>query len=670
MSRRSAAVAALLVLLIVFGSRLPGTAGALCLWPALGVFPGMALATLLARRDPRSVRWLLGLTLSPVVASSAGWALLRGGVPIRTAAIGIAAAGAIAWWVLEATVARGEPDRDETPEPSAVKAIACALAALVALTCLINPFMLLESDGRIHAGITYEILVRGVPPQDPRVAGLPLNYVWFFNLYLALLSAIRGHDPFRFMLIVNAVNAALVVRMAGRIAQRLWRGTAAATGAALLLIVGLNAGTWVLWPVRLLGAFHGSVRGMAEVRRVVSSSGFGDARVIHALSAPYALMVSFLDKFLLGTGLNTAWALTLLYLWAMVEWFGAGRRSRLAWAAIAMSGLFLIHLVPGMAVAPVTLALLALAVLLRRRAPWLPSFGALAAFGLATLLGLAAVVPYALSVMLGWKPETSGLRIHYLRLSPLMPWTLVTACGVAFGFAARPLRHAADERRPERALLALWFVLMTLFASVVHLTEDNESKFVFLAFLPIAVFGGPAFLAWLRDGWTQRPWRTAALAFLGFAVPSLATFFGFMHDPRGATQEDMHPRPGERRLYGWLRDSTEARAVIADSRGRDLIMVQARRRLLYGADYGAERSAFPVREVNARRAVLGDLYGEGAALERDAAELSGKGGPGYVLIRPEAPESSAATRLDGRPDLFARAYDRDGFRVYRVRDRR
>ena len=74
MSGRSNAAAALLLLLTIFGSRLPGTIGALCLWPALGVFPGMALAMLLARRDPRAVRWLLGLTLSPVVTSAA-WLL-------------------------------------------------------------------------------------------------------------------------------------------------------------------------------------------------------------------------------------------------------------------------------------------------------------------------------------------------------------------------------------------------------------------------------------------------------------------------------------------------------------------------------------------------------------------------------------------------------------------
>src|SRR5207249_4640159 len=114
-----------------------------------------------------------------------------------------------------------------------------------------NPFMLIYADGWAHAAIALEILTRDIPPQDPRFAGIPLHYVWFFNLDLALLASIRGHDPFRFMLIVNAVNAALCVRIVGRIGLRLGRSAAAATGAAALLVVGLNAGAWLLWPLRL-----------------------------------------------------------------------------------------------------------------------------------------------------------------------------------------------------------------------------------------------------------------------------------------------------------------------------------------------------------------------------------------------------------------------------------
>jgi hypothetical protein len=63
--------------------------------------------------------------------------------------------------------------------------------------------------------------------------------------------------------------------------------------------------------------------------------------------------------------------------------------------------------------------------------------------------------------------------------------------------------------------------------------------------------------------------------------------------------------------------------------------------------------------------VIADLYGPGAALERDARALRALGAPAYVLYRPDAARPLPASL---RPDLFAPAYDREGCVVYRVTD--
>ena len=67
-------------------------------------------------------------------------------------------------------------------------------------------------------------------------------------------------------------------------------------------------------------------------------------------------------------------------------------------------------------------------------------------------------------------------------------------------------------------------------------------------------------------------------------------------------------------------------------------------------------------ELVERHAVLADLYGPGADLDRDAASLRKLGVPAYVLYRPGAQAPAAV-----RPDLFEPAYDGDGYVVYRVR---
>jgi hypothetical protein len=194
-------------------------------------------------------------------------------------------------------------------------------------------------------------------------------------------------------------------------------------------------------------------------------------------------------------------------------------------------------------------------------------------------------------------------------------------------------------------MLLLFTALMGLFACVVHLPLDNESKFVFQVFMPLALIGGAAFLpgvrALLSRGGALPGGAALALVFL---TGPLLTLHGYSVDREGEHRPELHPTPGDVRLYGWIRDSTDSRAVFVDHRGRDLIMVRGPRRLWVGTPSGPEKAGFPPAEMEARRAVEDDLYGAARALDQDAERMS---------------------RL-GRP-RFERVYDRDGFLVLRVR---
>ena len=663
---------AALGLLTLAGTRMGGIAGAIALYPALGVFPGMAVAFLLGGRASRAQRWLIGLTLSPLVSAIAGWALMAAGVTLPVAARAVALAGLVAWTLLEmlhAGRAETAADADEgEPLPPLVRWWSLGLAAAVAIPPLLNPFIRVHGDGWVHAGLVWEIAVRGFPPQDPRFAGLPLNYVWFYNLFVALFTGLPGsggRDPFVVMAILNVVTMALIARFAYRLGYAVWRDRDAASGVAILMTIGFNAGAWLLWPLRLVTAFTGQVHGVEEVRRIIEHTHLFDDRVFFQLGAPFAHEVSFFDKFLLGSPLAYAWLLTLFYLHALVQWVRAARMDLLARAALASSGLLLFHFVPGLSVIPVALGTLVLALLMRRRWPWLPGPGRLAAFGAATLLGALAVLPYTLSITRGW--SQTGVHESHFHVGFVMLWTLLTSCGVGLFFAWRPLRRLAAERRAEGMMLLFYMIGMTAFALVVHLTEDNEHKFAFQVFVPLAVIGGAAFLPALRE-WFRHwgPARAVALLVALFLSP-LIMLNGNLLDPRGRTAPELHGPPGEDRLYAWMRDSTDARAVFVDARFRDLIMVHGRRRLYYGSTFGPERAGFPLPQVIERRAVMADVYGPGADLAGDARALASLGAPVFVVFRPGDFEGQDPGRhFERHPELFERVYDRDGFAVYRL----
>jgi hypothetical protein len=244
-----------------------------------------------------------------------------------------------------------------------------------------------------------------------------------------------------------------------------------------------------------------------------------------------------------------------------------------------------------------------------------------------------------------------------------MPWTLLTSCGVALWLARRPAAAAFRERRPAAALLALFAAAMIAYSLVVRLPSRNENKFPFQCFLPIAVLGGAAFLPAIRALVARRGRVIGGVVIAAlFLVPPALTLGSYIMDPGGRVSPRLHRPPGVPELDAWILAETARDAVFVDDGFRDLLAVEARRRLYLGSSSGPELAGFPRDEIAERRAVVADLYGPGTELDPDVVSLRKLGAPIYVLYRPGAPRPAA-----GRPDLFELAYDRDGYVVYRVR---
>ncbi len=666
--RRLPPVVPLLTAGVVVGWLLPGTPGAWGVFPLLGFFPGLAAARLLPLESGALARWALGLAASPLVATVAALALVGAGLPLPAAGRVVAALAWALWVALEWRASRPAAGPPAGPERF-LWAWAIGGALVVAIVMFANPHLRLRGDAWVHGGIVWEIIERGLPPQDPRFAGLTLNYVWCFNCFVALLATLRGGDPFTFMAISNAASLFAVLALGALLARAVWGGARAAVGGAVLLGLAYNAGVWMLWPLRLVRAFVGHDRGPAALASEFAQSHWSDALVIFSLNAPFSFMASFLDKFLHGTAINIAYAMMLVYLWAMVRALDGARWAAWGWGAAAVSAMLLFHGVVGLSVAPVAIGTLALAWVLAGRLPWLPARARLASFAVATGAGALLATPYTLAISRGWASSKSGLKHSYLHVDPAMLWTIVTALAVALWFARGPLRRVVRERRGVAAVLALYAAGMIAFACVVSLPLGNHVKFVFQAFAALAVLGSVGFHDELA-AWRRVLGRAGAAAVFALVLcaPAALTVRGYLLDrPEAGTPEA--PRgPGEEALYAWMRENLPVDAVVVDDRYRALVMVEARRQMLLGDFSGPERAAYPLDQVLERRAVMADLYGPADSLERDVALLARLHRPAYVLVRESdfAAPGSSRPRLGAHPDRFEGVYSRDGFVVYHV----
>lgn len=664
----------------VAGLFTPGVPGDIAAFVWVGVFPGLALGRLLLPGAPRPTRWILGLALSPFAATVVAWALVQAGQPLATAAriVGLGGWFLFAGGEARALAAAAARD-DDPPTDRAAWGWSLAACAFVAIPMLLSEWARVRSDSWVHAGIVWEILERGLPPQDPRFAGLPLNYVWFYNFFLALLGALRpGSSPFTHIVTANTCWMATLVWLGFAVAWTLHRTPAAARRALPLLLTGLNAGALMLWPLWLLRAMRGEVRGMAEMQRIAANSEWNGIAVMRELSAPFAYMVNSWDKFMVGTALGYAYLLMVLALWAALRWLtddrtpASGRPAAWRWllvVASAAAGMMLFHSVVGLSAIPVSLGASLLLFGLALREPRLGAPRRYLLLVTAFAAGLAATLPYFRSISRGWDSGTSGVQHQFLHLTYAMPWTLVTACGLVLWLAWPTLARFVRERSVGGTWTIAWLAGMTAFACIVHLPEDNEFKFVWMVFVPLAMLAAGS--AHERLAAVQRrvgPAAAGVLVFVALALPSLLLWRGFLIDRGGDTAAETVRSAGDAACYAWIRDRTPRIAVFLDHHSRDVLLVEGRRRLLAGTPYGPERAAFPRAALLRRRAIMADLYGPTADLAGDAAGLDSLGAPVYVLYRAEdfaGPQPWAA--LDADSVHFERVYAEGGRLIYRRR---
>lgn len=654
-------VAAGAALLSVAAASLPAPLAATALAITFLVTPGTLVARIVWRDRSPEARRAAALALSPFLSGVLIVALLALGMPLSTAARGVAIAiGALALVPLGPRATAAASPRGASASPTrafgAATLAAAAAATLVLLLFRLNPWLAGHADGWFHAAVALQIAQRGIPPEDPYFAGLRLLYFWgphaWAAAWLALAPRLQVWTP---LIAFNVAATAAVALAMAAMARRLGAGPRGATLAIFLMAAGYTPFGWLLVIAR---AMVGEVRGWAELMRTLGA-GADPVLGTMAYGQLHSSMAFFGDKYLVLTQFSLGLALFLLCMVALLELLERpGARAAVTLALLVGAALFLHTLVGDLVVALGALVWgwRALAAARgagngRRVLPWL---------GVALVAPALALLPYLIEV-------SSGKRGQFapgLSSGSILSAVIGGALFVIPGF--RWLLVRARAARDARVLAWLALVLLIL-GLTVRLADANQSKFFNFLFLLLAAPATFQWMAWLAR-LTPGPRTALAAALLLATVPTAALGVWAYASERNQEGHGLAPPgPTVREAMAWVRNRAAKDAAFCDLGGaRDLLAIGGRS-VLWGGPSGERDWGYPPEALAARRALVGALCrgrepgGAGAAL------LAGLHREVIVVTRAGAADSlSDGGRIAAQPRRYERLWQNDAMTFWRL----
>ncbi len=636
--------------------------------PAIAVFrhPGHGLRL--------TERALLALALAPIALAVTALAL---GLSLRLP-VDWALWQAEFVWVVAALWPRARagavppveplPARGEGFPSLAALGGALVAAALVAGVAFTVPMVRMWSDAWFHAGAAIEIARRGVPPEDPNFAGVPLHYAWFYHYLLALLGAAGRLSPFHAMAFVNAWAAVVTALAAAQLAYRA-AGRGAAVWVGLIVVLGLDPFGWVLWVAR---GVVGETTGLGPMLAQFGSTN-GAANALSWNFPPSH--ASLLNRFWTGTALTPAIALGLVTAWSVAR--GLERPSRGAWLRTLLVALAAYAIHPAYAAFAVAAVAAAL--------PFAARGGAAAAGwaqGAALVLATGAGFAWIRACSVPGATTAIQLGLYARNLGSLAlavgPWWALIVPG-----ARAAWRHGAAGRAAVAAAAAA--VAASL---LVVLPEFNSDKLFYLAWVSLAPLAA-AGVAWGGDR-LRLPGIARLTLLAALIVPSAGLYtLGTAADRRsprvlvaGDTPEARrHPLATvpEEAAYRLLREGTPPDAVVIESPRptvNEPVPVLAERRVFCGSldvylsnhfDGGAPPGPAMralLEEFGVRRGIQRTLFSDGGISGPQALYLSGFSAPLYLLVRREDVAHDVWTGFRRRPE-WDELLANEQVRVYR-----
>ncbi len=581
---------------------------------AAGVFPGYAVASRITPR--RDVALGVATALSPAIFACVVLLTMLAGA-------GVDLATHVAKWFGVGTFLfsrRATATRANDDHRALIGAfIIIAAAAVLALSLpLAETWWRVREDSWFHAAVANKLARDGLPLTDPYFAGLRIQYMYAYHAVVAACASLCRIDYFHAMIVLNAIALASTVLAFFALAGEFTRRAGPRLLATCLWIFGLNGWFYLSYPIRLARAVFGETHGLETLRSMFAWTPAGHATAMKVLSVE-GNQFMFLDKFMVGTALSLTFGLAATLLLLLV------RARRGEWSpshdvafVLCIVGAMLLHMVTGLTIAIVTAVVLAVLLVVRAQpAPGGPSYARLVAW---IVFALAITAPYVYSVMPRGSDESSiGFALQRSQAIGLL-FAVLPALVFAIS-QARSERHDATTR-----LLAAWAVGVAVVALTVDLATNNETKFAFLLYLPLAALAAGA----LERGWDAARARRLAVALVASAiVPLHAIYFAqAIRDPSTFDVSD-----SERAVYGWIAKSAPRDAVVVEDADNVRVPVLASRDLYFGTEGYARNWGYPHDEMLERRRVRDAVFSQRGPADLDLLRLRALERPVYIVYR-------------------------------------
>jgi hypothetical protein len=474
-----------------------------------------------------------------------------------------------------------------SPIPSSVIILSACYGGFLTLMYFVNDFLLIRSDAWYHASVINEILTRGIPPMEPDLPDTPIRYMWIYHLFIASFKGLSGMSLFRAMSFLNIAGALSLPYLAARVISSFISSKRRIFASTLIVVAGLESASWIVWPVFLIRAFTGEVRGMEEVRRLFQEISFRGQGPLYFLRPFGTWMVNLNDKFITITPFGFSLDLFLLCFIMFISgsFIRDSKIKALIIFFIISLGTFLFHIITGTALictligAGVLLPVIKMYIAGEKDISLSGIIPAVAAIA-AALIG----IPYFLSLgggaAEGGSPFSGIIHIGVKNMATIILPLLILFCP-----AWRAIKKVFSANTNEYAIIAAWIVPLLLLNLFVDLPTRNESKLIYPLFLLLGAVVSIEIVDMIAGSTRRRKIVLIAWILILFLVPPILTFRGFLiaaADDSEVLIARYSQYKGEKEIYEWVMANTSRNSIIMERNLNHLMPVFAGRRNFAG----------------------------------------------------------------------------------------
>lgn len=420
-----------------------------------------------------------------------------------------------------------------------------------ALALILLPSLQFGYHGLFHSGYTYQILLRGVPPENVTLPGYPANDYWPYHVYLALLTRLFDSPPPFVSAISNVILMGMSFLWTAGLWKRLTRDNAAPPA------------FYVIFPLLGSNLFYALNTQIVNWIAALPQA----ARWLDFLRAADIRLDIPLIRFVNFNGFSVGIVFFLATLYMADRLLKSERLARDFWLLAGLgAGALLYHATTGVFLFAVVAPALAASLLMDNNSK--PLFAKEDWPVIAKHVPLAILFFLPVAMFLLRSAGAMGVKTGF----ELFSWRdvssiFVVAYPVAIFFFPEMLRAWKEKDLPVifLCIVALWGFLLAIF---IQLPDGNEYKFIYLssiAFLLVASLRIRAIVS--QPGF----WRKGLFAFLMAAlIYHTAVGTRFFYDTYrrrhaiGIAYQGMHVTIEETDFapFAWIRENTPPETVI------------------------------------------------------------------------------------------------------------